>query len=206
MLYIDPSSVDMTKAVKDYTPSPGGGAADASARRQRHVLADRHLGRSDARNAGEGASLRRSARRRHSRGYREPANGAAAGAIVHRSAGGGTISPATTAPAAAAPNAPDRCTPGDERAILALGSAYASHWMNGDYERLGAMWSRGGDIVHPDGAIERGSQLITINRMQLFARREYRNTPTPARAHHGPLSLGRHCRRRRQMGAERCAR
>ena len=41
------------------------------------------------------------------------------------------------------------------------------------------MWSRSGDIVHPDGAIERGAQLITINRMQLFARREYRNTRHP---------------------------
>ena len=44
---------------------------------------------------------------------------------------------------------------------------------------LARMWSRSGDIVHPDGAVERGSQLIAINRMQLFARREYRNTRHP---------------------------
>jgi hypothetical protein len=87
--------------------------------------------------------------------------------------------PATTVPATAAPNMPERCSAGDERAILALGSAFATHWTNGDYERLGAMWSRGGDIVHPDGAIERGAPLITINRMQLFARREYRLTRHP---------------------------
>ena len=32
MLYIDPSSVDMSKAVKDYTPSPGGGSTHPAAR------------------------------------------------------------------------------------------------------------------------------------------------------------------------------
>ena len=34
------------------------------------------------------------------------------------------------------------------------------------------MWSPSGDIIHPDGTIERGSELITINRRQLFARRD----------------------------------
>ena len=56
---------------------------------------------------------------------------------------------------------------------------FATYWLNGDYEKLGAMWSKGGDIVHPDGAIERGAQLIAINRIQLFARREYRFSRHP---------------------------
>ncbi len=53
------------------------------------------------------------------------------------------------------------------------------HWANHDYEKLGALWSKGGDIIHPDGAIERGAQMITINRMQLFRRREYRSSQHP---------------------------
>ena len=40
-------------------------ATHATARRYRHVLADRHLGRPDARDAGEGPDVRRSARRGH---------------------------------------------------------------------------------------------------------------------------------------------
>ena len=90
MLYIDPSSVDMTKAVKDYTPSPGGGRLTRQRGGSGTYFADRHLGRSDARDAREGAGLRRSARRGHPRGHREPANGAAAAPIVHGSASGGS--------------------------------------------------------------------------------------------------------------------
>ena len=62
---------------------------------------------------------------------------------------------------------------------MAVGNWFSAHWNNRDYEKLGALWSQGGDIVHPDGAIERGTQLITINRMQLFARREYRSSRHP---------------------------
>ena len=65
MLYIDPSSVDMSKAVKDYTPSRWRRSPHATARRHWHVLADRHLGRSDARDARQGTSVRRSTRGRH---------------------------------------------------------------------------------------------------------------------------------------------
>ena len=78
MLYIDPSSVDMSKAVKDYTPSHRRRTPHAAARRHRHVLADRHLGRSDARDAREGTGVRRSTRGRHRRRHRRAANGAAA--------------------------------------------------------------------------------------------------------------------------------
>ncbi len=179
MLYIDPSSVEMTKAVKDYTPSPGGGRLT----RQRDgggtysptgiwgdpTRATREKGRVfvEALVAGileDIASLR-------SAPLPPRAPTAPPAAEAPR--------PGTTAPSSAAPSAPERCSAGDERAIAQLGSTFANHWNNGDYERLGAMWSRSGDIVHPDGTIERGAQLITINRMQLFARREYRNTRHP---------------------------
>ena len=87
----------------------------------------------------------------------------------------------TAAPAAtpAAPDPQERCSAGDERLIVAVGNWFSVHWNNRDHEALGALWSTGGDIVHPDGAIERGAQAITINRMRLFARREYRSSRHP---------------------------
>ena len=179
MLYIDPSRVDMTKAVKDYTPSPGGG----------RLTRQRDGGGTYSPTGTWGDPTR--ATREKGRvfvealvaGILEDIAGLRTAPLPPRSSTAPPAveapRPATTAPSSAAPNTPERCSAGDERAIIQLGSAFTNHWNNGDYERLGAMWSRGGDIVHPDGAIERGSQLITINRMQLFARREYRNTRHP---------------------------
>ena len=58
MLYIDPSLVDMSKAVKDYHPS-GHGRPHARSEGQGHLLAHGHLGRSHARHPREGAHRRR---------------------------------------------------------------------------------------------------------------------------------------------------
>lgn len=179
MLYIDPSSVDMTKAVKDYTPSSGarltrqrGGTGTYSptgtwgdptraTREKGRVFVEALV----AGIAGDIAALRTAPL---------PARTAAPPAAPEAAR--------STAPAAATAAAPDpqeRCSAGDERLIVAVGSWFSVYWNNRDYEKLGALWSQGGDIVHPDGAIERGAQLITINRMQLFARREYRSTRHP---------------------------
>jgi creatinine amidohydrolase len=180
MLYIDPASVDMKKAVKDYTPSAGGGRLT----RQRGgtgtysptgtwgdpTRATREKGRVfvEALVAGivdDIAALRSAAlpeRKAAPPPAPEPARPAAPSAAP-----------------SATPDPQERCSAGDERAILSVGNWYAVHWNNRDYVKLGALWSAGGDIVHPDGAIERGSQLITINRMQLFARREYRSSRHP---------------------------
>ncbi len=63
MLYIDPSSVDMTKGRQGLHPLAWRGPTHPAARRHGHLLADWHLGRSDARDAREGTGVRRSARR-----------------------------------------------------------------------------------------------------------------------------------------------
>ena len=52
------------KAVKDYASVERRPEADAHPRRRRHVLADRHLGRPDAGDAGQGPRVRRGAGRR----------------------------------------------------------------------------------------------------------------------------------------------
>ncbi len=179
MLYIDPSVVDMTKAVKDYAPSSGG----ARLTRQRGntgtyspsgiwgdpTRATREKGRIfvEALVAGileDITSLRSAPLPTRSS---TPPSAAEPPRVETRPA------------AAAATSTPERCSAGDERAIAALGSAFAAHWANADYLKLGGMWSRSGDIIHPDGAIERGSEIITINRMRLFARREYRSSRHP---------------------------
>jgi creatinine amidohydrolase len=180
MLYIDPSSVDMSKAIKDYTPSTGNGRLT----RQRGgtgtysptgtwgdpTRATREKGRVFVEALVGGilqdiAALRTAPLPERSATPPPPAE-------PPRSA----TTPGAPAPAA---GPPERCSAGDERAIMAIGSAFTTHWANGDYQKLGALWAPLGDLIHPDGVIERGPQLISTNRAQLFARREYRSTRHP---------------------------
>jgi creatinine amidohydrolase/Fe(II)-dependent formamide hydrolase-like protein len=180
MLYIDPSSVDMTKAVKDYTPSAGAG----------HLTRQRG-GTGTYSPTGSWGDPTRATREKGRIFVEALLSGILEDIASRRSAPLPARSSTPPPPAepprpaaappmtAAAPNPLQRCSAGDERAIMALGSAFTAHWTNGDYQKLGGLWSKDGDIIHPDGAIERGAQLITINRMQLFARREYRFTRHP---------------------------
>jgi creatinine amidohydrolase len=71
------------------------------------------------------------------------------------------------------------CSEGDLRTIRGIGDAFASHWANADADRLGGLWTANGDIVHPDGSIERTPLIIAQNRADLFKRREYRATRHP---------------------------
>ena len=80
-------------------------------------------------------------------------------------------------PAAAA--AGRTCTPGDERTIRGFADAFTLHWTNADAAELAGLWSDEGDIVHPDGLIERGRETIRANRAALFIRREYRGSRHP---------------------------
>lgn len=83
-------------------------------------------------------------------------------------------------PAAAAPAAPrqpapqpERCTAGDERSIRGLADRYNVAWATMDPITLAEIWSQEGDIIHPDGASERGRQTIQQNRTEQFMRREF---------------------------------
>ena len=178
MLFIDPSSVEMKKAVKDYVPSTsaapltrsrgGKGTYSPTGIWGDPTLATRDKGRVfvEALVAGILDDIRQL------RTAPLPARTA----------------PTVTEPSAAAPlprpasvytDQEGRCAEGDERTIRALGSAFATHWANADATRLGGMWSLSGDIIHTDGSIERGQVIITQNRLALFGRREYRNTRHP---------------------------
>ena len=73
------------------------------------------------------------------------------------------------------------CTAGDERMIAAIGDMFGTAWAARDGRRLGSLWTLSGNIVHPDGMIERGSLAIGEARAVLFSRREYRATRHPMR-------------------------
>jgi creatinine amidohydrolase len=179
MLFIDPPSVDMRKAIKDYRPSPGPlrltrtpGAAGATYSAS-GIWGDPTLATKD-----KGRAI---------------VNGLVAGILedieaIRREAPPAAV--ALTAPVAAAPappvSGPGRstaeprsCTAGDERTIRALGDAYSLYWWNRDAGQLSMMWSDEGDIVHPDGVTERGRETIRTNRAELFMRREYRESRHP---------------------------
>src|SRR6185436_15702575 len=101
--------------------------------------------------------------------------------------------PAAGAPAPARPPAPPprsgsgggtgpgQCAPGTERAIQELTAAYSAHWSNGDAEKFAGLWTDGGDIIHPDGIVERSRPVIQANRSELFRRKEYRGSKHPLR-------------------------
>ena len=84
--------------------------------------------------------------------------------------------PADVPPAAASaePRRPSGCTAGDERTITDLANRFNAHWATADADRLADLWADGGDLVHPDGVVERGRAIIRENRRDQFRRKEYR--------------------------------
>jgi len=89
-----------------------------------------------------------------------------------------TAPPRSVTPGLGAPEKPT-CTPGDERRIREIGEIFSVAWTNQDVDKLGALWTLDGDIVHPDGYIERGRRIIMEHRRELFTRREYRQSRHP---------------------------
>lgn len=177
MLHIDPRSVDMSKAVKDYGPRStpfaltrridGTGTYSATGIWGDPTRATAEKGRifTDALVAGilaDIAALR------------------AATPPAPKPPAPPSDAPKPPAPPPARPSPPDhRCTAGDERTIRLIGDAFTAFWANGDAEKIAALWADGGDMGHPDGLVERTSQVILINRRELFRRREYRLSRHP---------------------------
>ena len=82
--------------------------------------------------------------------------------------------PAPAAPATPAePRRPSGCTAGDERSITDLATRLGAYWARRDADQLAELWSEDGDLVHPDGVVERGRPIIRDNRRDQFRRKEY---------------------------------
>ncbi len=71
------------------------------------------------------------------------------------------------------------CTDADFRRLTQISAAYSFHWSNGDAREFAALFAAQADIIHPNGDIERGAEVIKANRTELFARPEYRNSKHP---------------------------
>jgi creatinine amidohydrolase len=176
MLYIDPASVNMRGAVKEYSPSPGPlqltrrrdapGTYSESGVWGDPTLATREKGQFVVEGLINGIVDDIEALRR-------------ATPPVPTSLPLPTS--ATAPPPVARPPAarPQSCTPGDERTIRGFGDAFTFHWNNGDATNLSLLWSVDGDMVHPDGLTERGRETIRANRAALFMRQEYRASKHP---------------------------
>lgn len=90
--------------------------------------------------------------------------------------------PAVPRPPASRPNderGPNGCTAGEDRAIRAVGERFSYLWRQMDASAIGGMFTGNGDMRHPDGTIERGPDVISQNRIELFRRREYRGSVHP---------------------------
>jgi creatinine amidohydrolase len=183
MLYIDPQSVDMSKAVKDYDPrstpfgltrqkggqgtySPTGiwGDPTLATRQKGRVLTEALV----TAIVQEIDALRKTA----------PPDGKLTEAAA-------PAAPRPAPPAADRSAAPERCSAGDERTIRAFGDGFTRHWANADADQLAELWAELGDIAHPDGTVERTRQVILQNRRELFRRREYRHSRHPMQI--GPI-------------------
>jgi creatinine amidohydrolase len=176
MLYIDPASVDMRRAVREFgsptdplrltTRRGAPGTFSASGASGDPTLATPAKGRVIV--EGLVAAILEDIERLRSAPPPAPVS---------------TPIPPAAAPSMAPQRRPDAgsrtCTPGDERAIRSLGDAFTLHWRNADAGLLASLWTLEGDMVHPDGTTERGREVIRANRAALFMRREYRGSRHP---------------------------
>jgi len=174
MLLVDPSAVDMKKAVRELgegsgpmTRQKGGpGVFSASGVLGDPTVATRENGQQlveqlVARAVGDIEKLRRAPLPQARPGAPTPPSSAP------RGAGRGEALQA------------NGCTPGDERTIREVGTRFSFLWRQMDSESIAMLFAGSGDIRHPDGTIERGQNIILANRRELFTRREYRGSVHP---------------------------
>jgi creatinine amidohydrolase len=172
MLYIDPSVVDMSKAVSDYTPAPPGPLRLTRRRNGTGTYSATGIwGDPTLATPGKGRVV--------------------VEALVRGILGDLEILSKTAVPQATEPIAPASpvriesspagtrfaaagCSAGDERTIRAIGPAFSLAWTNHDAEGIARLWSGEGDIVHPDGSVERTAEVIRQNRAYLFRLPEHK--------------------------------
>lgn len=179
MLFIDPSSVDMTKALRNLTAGPpparltrqpgGAGAYSSSGVWGDPTLATAAKGQTLVEGLVAGllddiAQLRTAPL--PSRTQAPAAPGA-----------GRSTAQRGNAPRSLYPD-DEGCTQGDDREIRAIASAYTDLWNQKDARNFAGLWALRGNIIHPDGTIER-KVVIEPNRLRLFSTREHRFSKHP---------------------------
>jgi creatinine amidohydrolase len=176
MLFVDPSAVDMSKAVKEYGAGTGALTRKKDAP-QGTFSASGVLGDAKVATREKGQAL---------------VEGLLAGALEDieqmRAAPLPVARPRPIVPPPPPPLARpaqpqeggDRsingCTPQEDRAIRLVAVKFSSYWRQLDAFDLSLLFTLNGDIRHPDGTIERGQVMIRQNREELFRKREYRGS------------------------------
>jgi hypothetical protein len=171
MLYIDPSAVEMSKAVREYAAGSGPMTRKRGAPgvfSESGVLGDPTLATKE-----KGQIL---------------VETLVAGVLEDidklRTAALPVVKAAAPPPVRVAGPRPEQrmasgCTPGDERTIREIGPRFSSYWSQMDAENISLLFSDDGDMRHPDGKVERTRDVIRQNRQELFNRREYRGSLHP---------------------------
>jgi len=173
MLYIAPATVDMTKAVREIGPRANPFRLTRRRDGQGTYSESGVWGDATVATAKKGAILAEAL----TAGILEDIEGLRAATPPEPSAQ--QPAPVTPRPQQAPTSPPGDCNAGDLRRIMQIGPAFSFHWANADAERLAGLWGPQGDVIHPDGTIERLREVILANRMELFGRREYRNSKHP---------------------------
>lgn len=177
MLFVDPSSVDMVKAARDYGTGTGTmtrqkdvpGTYSATGVLGDPTLATREKGQIYV-EALVSAALEdieeiRTARLPAARTMTAPAPPPA---------------PPRPQPAASSEQLlPNGCQPSDDRAIRAVGDRFSYLWRQMDADKIGDLFTADADMRHPDGTIEKTRVVIRQNRRELFEKREYRGSVHP---------------------------
>jgi uncharacterized protein (TIGR02246 family) len=69
--------------------------------------------------------------------------------------------------------APRASTEGDDRDIRRLAMRFEAAWASHDAKRIGELWLDDGNMIHPDGLVERGPGQIERNRASMLAQKRY---------------------------------
>jgi creatinine amidohydrolase len=176
MLFVDPSSVDMRKAVREY------GTGSGTMTRQKDAP-----GTYSATGVFGDPTL---ATREKGEIYVDAIVSAAIEDIEDiRTAHLPTASTTAPVPAPTPPRPqparaseqlmPNGCQPSDDRAIRAVGDRFSYLWRQMDADKLADLFAEDADMRHPDGTIEKTRVLIRQNRRELFEKREYRGSVHP---------------------------
>jgi creatinine amidohydrolase len=178
MLFVDPSRVDMRKAVREYGTGTGAftrvkdgpGIYSASGVLGDPTLATREKGQGFV-DAVVAAALEDI----------EAIRTAPLPAIKATAPPPPPPPPPATRPPVQRPDPqqPNGCQPSDERAIRAVGEKFTTYWQQMDPDRIAELFTVDGDMRHPDGTIERGPVVIRNNRRDLFRQREFRGSAHP---------------------------
>ena len=171
MLYIDPSVVDMAKAVRDYTPAAPGQMGFSRQRGGKGIYSETGIwGDPTLATPAKGRLVVEAL----VSGILEDLDILKKSALPQRAPAAPPTAVRPGAPQGRGQVRPSGCSEGDERSIRMIGPAFSLAWTNHDVDKLGALWAAEGDIVHPDGSVERTAQVIRQNRAYLFTLPEYR--------------------------------